>query len=401
MHISTQPNGPVVLCCESKFQKEINQARNIITKDGIPQEVKLNLANNSLEEIMNSDFYKGCRREMLEGDIPEACMPCFEKEARGIKSKRIRENKKYGHLIPRLLKNTNSDMNLKELDLTFLELRLGNVCNVRCRTCNPNSSSQWWKDYPKLTKTIEFSDFTGYDSIKRSAYDWPEREEFWEEIIENAHTIEEIYINGGEPTLIKTHWKALNRLVETGHAKHISLWYSINMTRVPEDKIQVWKEFRNVRIEASIDDLEHRNHYIRYPTKWEDVLKSIDVLQRNKIEWGIIQTVSAMNIYYLPEFQTWANTFGVNVGLNFVFDPYYLAPAALPFMVKEKIYQRLKETMPERYMSDIQGVLKPYIEHMREFCIFTREMDEIRGQNFRETFPELTLILEESAAEIP
>ena len=399
MHISTQPNGPIVLCCESKMQGGINQARNIITKNGIPQEIRLNLANNPIEEMMNSDFYKGCRTDMLEGNIPEACQPCFDKENKRIESKRIRENKKYNKLIPRLLKNTNSDGSLKELDLTFLELRLGNVCNVRCRSCNPNSSSQWWKDYPKLIETKKFYG-TDYDRIEGS-YDWPESEAFWKEILDNAHTIQEIYINGGEPTLIKTHWKALNRLVETGHAKHISLWYSINMTQVPENKIQVWKEFRNVRIEASIDDLEHRNHYIRYPTKWEDVLKSIDVLQRNKIDWGIMQTISAMNIYYLPEFQEWANQLGVNVSLNFVYDPYYLAPAALPFMVKEKIYQRLKESMPPRYLNDIQGVLKPYIEHMREFCIFTREMDEIRGQSFRETFPELTLILEESGAEIP
>jgi len=398
MHISTQPNGPVVLCCESKMQGGINQARNIITKNGIPQEVKLNLANNSLEEMMNSDFYKGVRTEMLEGEIPEACKPCFEKEARGIKSKRIRENKKSAHLIPRLLENTNPDGSLKELDFTFLELRLGNVCNVRCRTCNPNSSSQWWKDYPKLIKTQKFSGFD-YNKIEGS-YDWAESETFWKEILDNAHTIQEIYINGGEPTLIKAHWKALDRLVESGHADHIDLWYSTNMTRMPEDKIQVWKEFKNIRVEASIDDLEDRNHYIRYPTQWKDVLKSIDTLQRNKINWGIIQTVSAMNIYYLPEFQEWANTIGVNVSLNFVYDPFYLAPSALPLTVKEKIYQRLKETMPKRYMSNIFGVLNPHLDYTEEFCIFTREMDEIRGQSFTETFPEVAAILKLSGVEI-
>jgi organic radical activating enzyme len=391
MHISTQPNGPVVLCCESKMQGGINQARNIVTKNGIPQEVKLNLADNSLGEIMNSDFYKGCRTGMLKGEIPEACMPCFDKEARKIRSKRGRENKRYGHLIPRLLDNTNPDGSLKELDLTFLELRLGNVCNVRCRTCNPNSSSQWWKDYPKLIKTKEFSGFD-YDKIEGS-YDWHESKKFWAEVLKNAHTIEEIYINGGEPTLIKAHWKALNQLVESGHAEHIDLWYSVNMTKMPEDKIQVWKEFRKTRIEASIDDLEDRNHYIRYPTKWEDVLKSIDTLQRNKIDWGIMQTVSAMNIYYLPEFQTWANSLGANVSLNFVFDPYYLSPAALPLTIKEEIYKKLEANMPERYMDDIFGVLKPYLDYTEEFCIFTKEMDEIRGQSFKKTFPEVAAML--------
>ena len=45
--------------------------------------------------------------------------------------------------------------------------------------------------------------------------------------------MEVLYINGGEPTLIKAHWNYLRRLVESGRSKNIVLWYNINMTNLP------------------------------------------------------------------------------------------------------------------------------------------------------------------------
>jgi MoaA/NifB/PqqE/SkfB family radical SAM enzyme len=170
---------------------------------------------------------------------------------------------------------------------------------------------------------------------------------------------------------------------------------------MPEDQIQIWKEFRSIRVQASIDDLEDRNHYIRYPTEWTDVLESIDILKRNEISWGIIQTISVMNIYHLPEFLKWATSMGADVVHNFVFNPYYLSPAALSAATKEKIYTRLEKEMPEEYMGNIAGVLKAFENSAtEEFRVFTKEMDEIRGQSFKKTFPELNELLQVEGVEM-
>ena len=55
--------------------------------------------------------------------------------------------------------------------------------------------------------------------------------------------MEVLYINGGEPTLIKAHWNYLRKLVDSGRSKNIILWYNINMTNLPEE-ITLWKEFK-------------------------------------------------------------------------------------------------------------------------------------------------------------
>ena len=93
------------------------------------------------------------------------------------------------------------------MDLRFVELRLGNLCNVRCRTCNPASSSQWRNDYRKIEATLDF--VTKYGNIDKDEYKWPEEDAFWDDLFESAPNLELVYINGGEPTLIKKHWEYL------------------------------------------------------------------------------------------------------------------------------------------------------------------------------------------------
>jgi hypothetical protein len=37
-----------------------------------------------------------------------------------------------------------------EFPTTNFDLRLGNHCNLKCRSCGPRDSSGWYDDYPKL-----------------------------------------------------------------------------------------------------------------------------------------------------------------------------------------------------------------------------------------------------------
>ena len=386
IHLSTHPSGHCSLCCIADH----TNMKSFAKRDGKP----LNLARDSIQEIMGA--YEDTRKMMLEGEYPEACRPCYDAEERGLPSKRIQENKKY----------FSSDMDLENVNLRYLELRLGNTCNVRCRSCNPNSSSQWKKDYTKLIKLTPIVKDSYSDSL--CEFKWPERPGFWEELKQYPN-IEEIYINGGEPTLIKQHWKFLEDLIETGRAKDIKLWYSVNMTKMP-DKIEMWKEFKAVRIEASIDDLEHRNHYIRYPTQWEDVLSSIEKLNEHNIDWGIMQTITPMNVFYLSEFRDWAAEYEAWISYNFVKDPDYLdihyMPQKLKWAILDKMVKEVKH--PSAYAA-LTSVVNLYWETEKEdlpnywnkFCEFNQALDTLRGESFQETFPEFCSMLEDLDLEIP
>jgi hypothetical protein len=230
-------------------------------------------------------------------------------------------------------------------------------------------------------------------------FQWPEDENFYEDLFECAPNMEVLYINGGEPTLIKAHWNYLRRLVDSGRSKNIILWYNINMTNLPEEAIPLWKEFKEARVCPSIDDLEHRNKYIRFPTEWSTVENNLNTIMNvPELTVRITQTVSAYSYIYLDEFLDWAP---VPVDMNFVYDPDYLSPGILPPVVRHAAHTKFRKTMGNRH--ELGTLLSMYNDDdwdevkWEHFCRYNDELDKIRQheKGWREIFPELIEILDE------
>ena len=252
MHLGTHPHGGVTPCCISDMTAGKNRARNY-KEDGAEF---YNLNDHDINTHMNSDYFKEIRLQMLNNEKPSACMRCYDEEDKGIKSKRVHEASVYETYTPDYARKLTDSNGGIPLDLRFVELRLGNVCNVRCRTCNPASSSRWVADYKKIVDSLDFVN-DGYSWLDhKHDFQWPEDENFYEDLFKCAPNLEVLYINGGEPTLIKAHWKFLEMLVESGRSKNIILWYNINMTQVPDKAIPLWKEFKEARVCPSIDDFD-------------------------------------------------------------------------------------------------------------------------------------------------
>jgi len=393
IHLGTHPHGGVTPCCISDMTAGKNRARNY-TDNG---DEFFNLNDHNINTHMNSDYFKEIRREMLNDVEPKACKRCYDEERKGIESKRIFESKVYSYFNSDYASRLTGEDGSIPMDLRFVELRLGNVCNIRCRTCNPASSSRWVKDYKEIVDSLDFVN-DGYAWLDhKHDFQWPEDENFYNDLYKSAPNMEVLYINGGEPTLIKAHWKYLRKLVDSGRSKNIILWYNINMTNLPNEAITLWKEFKEARICPSIDDLGDRNTYIRYPTKWEDVEENLQAVMHPQLTTRITQTVSAYSYAYLDEFLEWAP---VPVDMNFVYDPDYLSPAVIPPVVRYEIHEKYRKTMGNNHhlgtllsMYDNNDWDETKWEH---FCRYNDELDKIRKheQGWREVFPELVELLE-------
>jgi hypothetical protein len=327
-------------------------------------------------------------------------MRCYDEEDKGIRSKRVHEIEQYPHRSLSWAASSTDANGGIPLDLRFVELRLGNVCNVRCRTCNPASSSQWRRDYKELVETLDFVN-DGYSWLDhKNDFRWPEDDAFYEDLYNCAPNMEVLYINGGEPTLIKAHWKYLRKLVESGRSKNITLWYNINMTNLPEQAIPLWSEFKETRVCPSIDDLNIRNHYIRYPTYWADVRNNLNTLMQTELTVRITQTVSAYNFAYLEEFLDWAQ---VPVDMNFVYDPDFLSPSVLPPEVRKEIITKYRNGKYGNgvHFSNITGLFEndSWDEtKWEQFCKYNDQLDKQREHpanlTWRTVFPELIEMVE-------
>ena len=379
-HLATHPHGGVTHCCVADHRNALSSSR-----DG---DRFYNLNRDTVHDTMNSESFKKARLEVLNDKKPKACLRCYAEEAKGMNSKRIEEIKNYPEYTIDVAREVTDNIGyMKDVQLEFVELRLGNTCNVACRTCNPASSSKWRNDYDALQKATTFQ-LTDYNTME--GFRWPERDGFWEDLLQHCDRVKTFYINGGEPTLIKEHFRFLERLVELGKTD-IKLWYNINMTNMNEDVIDLWKKFDHVKISCSIDDLGDRNHYIRYPTKWNDVERNFLRLKEEGFEIDVTQTVSWMNYSTLGDFYNiFHKKHGVWVHHNYVYDPDILSPAVLPKEMRDEIHKRFEGVFDEWKLKELKtmfgGPDKP--KKWEQAKEYTRNLDDIRNQDIENFLPE-------------
>lgn len=382
IHLATHPNGGASLCCRSNHTHSVSWAKKKNSESLVL------LDTDSIADIMNSDKFIQVRDAMLKGEQPIECEGCWRDESTGIKSKREYENERWGHLIPTL----DLTATLSEVKLVYVELRLGNVCNNACLTCNSYSSSRWYPDEKKIAKDLDWFSLRDLDTYK-----WFEKPQFYQDLASKSAEVEEIYINGGEPTLIRAHFSYLRDLVDNGVAKNVHLVYSLNMMSIPDELIDLWVHFKKVTVNASIDDVEERNYYIRYPTKWDQTMSSIHKLAKiPNVEWHVTQTVSILNICNLDKlWQFLQQQFNKTPYHNYVLYPDYMSLAAITEESKEPIKQKYQSLLPDAVYSDLVAKLSipSSIQANTRAKEFIAAVDKARNLSYKNYIPELDIIL--------
>jgi len=382
IHLATHPNGGASLCCRSNHTNAISWAK----KPGSQSLVTLD--NDSLEDIINSEKFIEVRQAMLNGERPIECEGCWRDEDSGIKSKRQYENERWADVIKQL----EMSAHIRKPNYRYIELRLGNVCNNACLTCNSYSSSKWYPDEKKISKELTWFQLRPLENFK-----WFENPEFYDELTKYSEGVEEIYINGGEPTLIKAHFRYLENLINNGTAAKVHLVYSLNMMDIPDRLIELWKSFKQVTVNASIDDYNERNYYIRYPTHWDETIASIEKLNSvSNVLWHVTQTVSMLNILTLDKLGSWLESnYGKTPHHNYVLYPDYLSLATLPETYKNKVREYYRDKLNEHQRNDLHAKLniefKP--ELLQRASEFIRAVDKARNLDYKNYIPELGEIL--------
>lgn len=374
IHLATHPIGTVTPCCITDMENDMSTAK----KDGL----NLFLNKDSLEEIANSDAFKEVRAKMLRGEYPAECKTCYFYEQSQVYSKRMESNLKFKEHIEACFKNTLEDGTLTKLNYKYIELRLGTVCNLKCVTCNPFSSNRWNEDVSAF-KDTEFEKSYFKCDIRT---EWFRDTNFYDELLTKCDELEEVWINGGEPTLIKEHGYFLQRLIDTGRAKDVNLHYSINMTSIPDHFINLWKQFKHVRLHLSIDDLEERNDYIRYGSKWEVILTNFKKIleYREVFRIEVCQTVSILNVTNIDNFKKFCLDHDVIVAHNYVHHPSFQHVSLLPTEMKQQLLdniQFLREDEKTRLIAELNKETTE--KDFERFVEFIKLLDTKRNINIK------------------
>ena len=116
-----------------------------------------NLIEDRLEDYWNSYGLRQARRKMLAGEKLEECYWCNHDEEQGRVSHRQQHTKEwleseYGkNILERVEKSKTNGYRVEEPPL-YLDIRSGNLCNLKCRMCGPASSSKIEEEQKKIMK---------------------------------------------------------------------------------------------------------------------------------------------------------------------------------------------------------------------------------------------------------
>lgn len=384
IHAATKTNGDARVCCLMS-----NHESGGLTGH--------NWAVDDAQTILNSDIHKKIRLQLLSDEQPVECNTCWVKERSGGGSRRKFSNRVFSHYtLTTAQEQTHID---GTIDATpeYWDIRFGNLCNLKCVMCGPQSSSMWYKDWAKVYDTDHFTDSgkTIYFDDKHQldqTYNWWQSPAFWDALQENLHSIKHIYLVGGEPTIIEQHYEFLQMLVDAGVSKNITLEYDTNLTNVHTRALDLWTNFEKLFLRLSVDDYGEQNDYIRYPSKWNIIERNVSTLRNSipDLRLEVSLTWQVLNAFTFIELLNFFKN--DEVSIRILSSPEFLDCAWLPTTAKQDLITLYKKhNVPDHLINYLQDTINDYDDQLhQQFLSFCDKLDTIRNTNWRTVFVDLT-----------
>lgn len=277
--IYVEPTGRLHPCCIADPFKE-----NIYWKDF-----------NSVEELVNSTPFKRIRKQLVNGEKPSECSACF---IHG-NIHRVSSNSEFQNYVQ---ENSlyNEDYSVNKV--TYVDLRLSNMCNFACRMCFHGLSSTW-------------HDYWGYIQGK------PEYKDEYPKFLvadengigkfspENISTITKIYLAGGEPFIAPHTFELLDRFSDE-QASNVTILINTNLSTLTYKGTNIISKllrFKKVQIACSCDGYGEIGEYQRPGFNSNRFFKNLKTLieyskDYDHITVEIDYTISSINVYHTFDF---------------------------------------------------------------------------------------------------
>ena len=401
--LATRSDGAVMACCRSHPVGNIQE--------------------QTLEEIWNNDTMKRIRKQVLNDERPSECAPCFNLEDQGVESLRQRHTagvipEARVNLYPDALDALQDDYSMP-FEIPTMEIKLNNLCNLKCRMCHPMDSTSW-NDYNTVEEFyIKEGNFMVEEIRKLNLMKKPYLDKFddnpnwWDSFEKLLPYFRRVEFAGGEPLMDPQHYRILDMLAPYG--ENIELKYATNGTtlgikggRTVHD---YWPKFKTIALNVSIDGIEDSYEYIRGNGKFEDVEENIKVFKTFPNITRIVGAVAVQvsNVLVLDKMiEHFLNNIGIVFYTNMVNYPRVLCPQVLPQKLKVEAIKRLEEAklnVPNYYyvkenpillkitLGQIDGIINfikanDQSELWKDCIEYNKRLDATRNQNFLSVTPE-------------
>ena len=369
-------SGRCLLCCHSQTYLQNESGQEIYLDTG------------TIEQAWNSPTRKQIQADLEAGIQHPNCSACWNEESAGRASRRTINNELF------------ADITVNPDRPQLVDLKPGNTCNLACRTCWPEVSSKWYRDYWEVEAREQEPDYRkyleGWRRI-RTSYD-RDNQKLWSDLEIWLSDVEYYDIYGAEPMLLDNVFVILQQSVASGRAAQQSIHINTNCTVWNQAYIDILAQFKSVTIDVSIDGIGPHYDYIRYGETWSTVelnLARYQNLVRNhsNIRMHVCITVCVLNVLQVAELQEYFVSKEIRVFFNMVHHPQYLNVRAMPDAVKQQVRAKLEAGVPNWQITSILDFMDMPLDNQpalwAKFLESTKKLDLLRQQDLASTFPEL------------
>ena len=282
------------------------------------------------KDYWTSTELQDMRKQLLTQEWPDKCKFCKNKREKGLKDETWIWDKHMGKVDVELdIEYGNSTKGPM-----FLDYRPSNVCNLKCRMCVPNASSQitkefqehkdmqeWFSAPDKVVNNFDaFKDFTGSIELKQ------------------------IKILGGEPTMDPLVLDFLETIIDNYEILP-ALRFTTNGTNLNKRFRNIMEKFEDIHIVFSIDAVGDAYEYVRTNANWSKTKKIIEEIFAKDMAkiYGFNIVLMPYNMFHLTDLLDWFRTLS-DKGYDF-----------------ETFYD-----LSEGYTTEMQGVLPEHLDFLKQ-----------------------------------
>jgi len=340
-----------------------------------------NIADTKIKNIVHGEANTRLKEKMLSDLKPNNCSGCYlqEKNRADLSSisSRLYYLKEIGAKTDLRLLEQPKDFSLKHVDL-----RWTNSCNQACVYCGPGLSSKWAQELGRKVNS------------KKDV-----RKDVKEFVFENISNLQNVYLAGGEPMLMKENLEFLKLLKEKN--PECTIRVNTNLSTTQTGIFDLLVSFRNVHWTVSAETTGQEYEYIRHHGSWNDFLKNLSIIK--KLE----HKISFNMLHFILNYESLFDCVDHFRGLGFHDNSFIIGPLTapthlnllnLPEAMVNKVIKNLRQRLDERPMGYLKNSYEnliayydttPWEKNINNFIKQTKIRDDRRGTDCIKTFPRL------------
>lgn len=329
------------------------------------------------------------KKNLISGVQDPRCGVCWQHEKSGAPSHRLRHNEIFHEDLVEILKDPEGTRPFRMLHLDF-----DNLCNLKCIMCTPMFSSSLQTEI--WANRDRWEPFQPY--MQRPPVPWHEHELF-DQLIGQMHSVQEIFITGGEPLMNP----GTLRMLELVDLSNKTLTVTTNGTHVNSRILDLLSRAGKLHVMISLEGVGAQNDYVRSGSDWKDITENITKLQ-SLTNWkydgiGVNHTLQITSAWTLPALITWCMEREIGMSINPLINPRHLHCSGMKDQWRDRLIgdltalaqhqlARSSKTLPwihstVHYLDQLQH--DPAVTE--RFLSYVAMLDSIRGTDFHRTFP--------------